>query len=925
MTRYEIINHLIEHHGYKSYLEIGVNTGDCFTRIRCLRKTSVDPAPKSDHTSHKMTSDEFFAELDAEDLFDLIFIDGLHLEAQVDTDIANSLRHLSPGGSIVLHDCNPPTELHAGEIIVYEPPTSGAWNGTVYRSLIKIRLERTDVSLLTVDSDWGVGILTRGPSQVLETGGEDAMTWGFFDLHRREILQLISPEEFKHAHPIPTPVFSASRTDARLNVGPPCPFHVLEAAVGYGALGCQSQLGYDNLTATNFLRCRWVLSAHASSRLLIEVTAQVSVLGFLNGSAMYCPAAEFFADGEPLGKVGAAFDVTKCVVLSIGQHVLEIRAASGNNVCHTMWGFDADPTLLAPPKFYATVGAICKDENDYLEEWIRHHLSTGVEHFYLLDNGSEKPLRETVQELKLADRVTVEDYPDHGICTQTDAYLYLCKKFASECFWMAIIDIDEFIVPKLSPSLPKVLMAYEEFGSVMARWVMFSADGHESKPARQLGSYKSSYVDPHTKVIVQPRFVSGFPNPHRASLMAGRRAVSEHFDNDSSTQYLQINHYWTRSRAEWAEKIARGTLVPGFKRSWADFDGHSKRCIYRDDAIEQYWKRSQESPTTDEKTPVIGFIHLAAVNHWQAILRSQIEKCQRSGLWDRTRVIYLGIVGAGTEILKELEPLPEKISVLFCDPDITRYEFPTLAALQQECDSDELKYVWYVHSKGVVNQFEGQQAWRSRMEGFVLIHFELAVGKLAEGYYAAGADATPDARWNIAGNFWWARSDHIKTLPRVSSLNWANRWAAEGWICTQGLTGLYLHDYGETIFDGFEILTDKVKAGAVTTNGYHGWTRLPVLVGKHFSHLDHCISAHAPSGLEIMFTKQAKVFGFVSGSGEATGWKLEFLVDGKSVGMKTGCNDCTEQEVIEPGLHTLVVRLVEGEHWGAHSCWGISF
>ena len=52
-----------------------------------------------------MTSDAFF--LQNKQLFDLIFIDGLHHSHQVLRDINNALRWLSPSGTIVLHDCNP--------------------------------------------------------------------------------------------------------------------------------------------------------------------------------------------------------------------------------------------------------------------------------------------------------------------------------------------------------------------------------------------------------------------------------------------------------------------------------------------------------------------------------------------------------------------------------------------------------------------------------------------------------------------------------------------------------------------------------------------------------------------------------------------------------------------------------------------------
>lgn len=196
MKRYEIINSIIKDKGYKKYLEIGVRDGECFREIKIDEKTGVDPYPASKDTTHPVSSDEFFDSLDSNVKFDIIFIDGLHIDIQVDKDIENSLKFLNDGGTIVLHDCNPPTESHALEIPVFGPPTNGNWNGTVYKSLIKLRLYRNDCLLKTVDSDWGVGILTKEKSQTLNAFPSDAISWEFFDNNRKEILGLISVDEF---------------------------------------------------------------------------------------------------------------------------------------------------------------------------------------------------------------------------------------------------------------------------------------------------------------------------------------------------------------------------------------------------------------------------------------------------------------------------------------------------------------------------------------------------------------------------------------------------------------------------------------------------------------------------------------------------------------------------------------------------------
>src|SRR3990167_10422572 len=106
MTRNRIIQHLINKHSYKSYLEVGVEYRQTFDKILCRTKVGIEP--EYDVGVLKMTSDEFFAQ--NKDTFDIVFIDGLHEKEQVKRDIENSLKVLNQGGSIVMHDCNPTTE-----------------------------------------------------------------------------------------------------------------------------------------------------------------------------------------------------------------------------------------------------------------------------------------------------------------------------------------------------------------------------------------------------------------------------------------------------------------------------------------------------------------------------------------------------------------------------------------------------------------------------------------------------------------------------------------------------------------------------------------------------------------------------------------------------------------------------------------------
>ena len=162
-SRTAIINHLIKVYNLSRYLEIGVRDFRNFKKILCEGKFCVDPNPsvKEYDNLFIMPSDDFFEKLKRDDKFDLVFLDGLHLEYQVDKDIKNSLNHLTKNGIIVMHDCCPPTEFHQREN--YEvhgkfPP----WNGTVWKSFAKLRMHGQNLEMYVVNTDWGVGIIRCG-------------------------------------------------------------------------------------------------------------------------------------------------------------------------------------------------------------------------------------------------------------------------------------------------------------------------------------------------------------------------------------------------------------------------------------------------------------------------------------------------------------------------------------------------------------------------------------------------------------------------------------------------------------------------------------------------------------------------------------------------------------------------------------------
>ena len=78
-------------------------------------------------------------------------------------DVENSLRYLALGGTILIHDLRPVSELESSQFDAEYDSIVKYWTGDVWRSILSIR-SRQDVDLAILDVDWGLGVLRKRPN-----------------------------------------------------------------------------------------------------------------------------------------------------------------------------------------------------------------------------------------------------------------------------------------------------------------------------------------------------------------------------------------------------------------------------------------------------------------------------------------------------------------------------------------------------------------------------------------------------------------------------------------------------------------------------------------------------------------------------------------------------------------------------------------
>lgn len=160
------------------------------------------------------------------------------------------------------------------------------------------------------------------------------------------------------------------------------------------------------------------------------------------------------------------------------------------------------------------------------------------------------------------------------------------------------------------------------------------------------------------------------------------------------------------------------------------------------------------------------FYHVARLGTWQAVDAQIIDALKSSGLIDRADVF----------IRNE------------CDPNV--YEFPTIDMVREFAATNDA-YIFYLHTKGVTHPKPCVDDWRESMLYWMVTRWEECVAKLSR-FDAVGYSHIETPIPHFQGNFWWARSEHIRKLgdPRDIKFvptvkNQGERHKAEFWLLSK--------------------------------------------------------------------------------------------------------------------------------------------
>lgn len=182
------------------------------------------------------------------------------------------------------------------------------------------------------------------------------------------------------------------------------------------------------------------------------------------------------------------------------------------------------------------------------------------------------------------------------------------------------------------------------------------------------------------------------------------------------------------------------------------------------------------------------FFHVYLKSGYTRVLMDKFKKFTISGLYakaNKFNLILFGNVDTQAEFLNELKEMYPKIEYGVISNAVFNNEPDTLNLMIKKANEYENNTpMLYLHTKGLSytdsNLKKNIDAWVRYLDLYVINKWEECVDSLKEND-AAGGFYVEDPK-HFQGNFWWANSDYIKNLPKITPENVSEYNRGEFWI-----------------------------------------------------------------------------------------------------------------------------------------------
>lgn len=281
-------------------------------------------------------------------------------------------------------------------------------------------------------------------------------------------------------------------------------------------------------------------------------------------------------------------------------------------MCNSVEGWSADlenslkKLCIEGPKETSKicVCTVIKDEQEYLEDWIKYNINLGIDKIYIFEDFGSETHKEITD--KYSDNVELLDSSFFELNEklyqneiQQKLFNYIRKKNIYD--WCFIMDVDEYLtLENPNDDIHEVLNQYNDQAEVLVFWKNYGANGHIEKPDySKVESYREYYTKEcgYSNMDLKYHYINKkATNLHKAS---PNYHISHHIPSmiyyvntngikDFKTpcfKKLYIKHYVTKSWEEYTWKLLKRGMCCKNHRKIDDFFEMNKDMQFMKDEL----------------------------------------------------------------------------------------------------------------------------------------------------------------------------------------------------------------------------------------------------------------------------------------------------------------------------------------------------
>lgn len=183
------------------------------------------------------------------------------------------------------------------------------------------------------------------------------------------------------------------------------------------------------------------------------------------------------------------------------------------------------------------------------------------------------------------------------------------------------------------------------------------------------------------------------------------------------------------------------------------------------------------------------YFHCYCFGSYASVLYNKYKKINNSELLKNIDNFYVIVSNAQErhkDFLQQFSTLSNKIKIINLPNPVFNDESDTLNfILQKSNDSSTNRRILYLHTKGVTHSHQlvkkNVDAWVEYLDLYNIHKWKECVDALDTNDVAGGLYESSHPK-HFSGNFWWANTNYIKTLPEITEKNYKLFNRGEFWI-----------------------------------------------------------------------------------------------------------------------------------------------